>query len=54
MSDLLVGLALLHDHTKTGKPKTDEDDSQKGKEDDIQTKIEHLTRALAPGDLTHD
>ena len=45
---VLVGLALLHDDAKTPKSKTEENESENGKEHDIQSKIEHFTRALAP------
>lgn len=45
---VLVGLALLHDDAKTPKPKVEESENENGKDHDIQTKIEHFTRALAP------
>jgi hypothetical protein len=47
---VLIGLALLHDDAKTPKLKAEqnENEDENGNDQDIQSKIEHFTRALAP------
>jgi hypothetical protein len=46
--NVLVGLALIHDHRSGSAPACPEGDDANGEEQSIEAHVEHTTRAIAP------